>query len=140
MYQPLFTSAIPYMPQSVTAVETTTPSNTDCVVLVKWDPPNNTAETLVKHYIIDSPSGSVNTSRTSAATALDHCGVDTYIRIRAVDQCDHEGHSTDDTLTDLLELTDSTSVPATESIATTETGDDLNTCTCTSELLYLYIQ
>lgn len=105
-------SAIPGIPQRVTADRKTAPSNIHCVVLVQWDPPNNAAETLVKYYIVDFQSGTFVTTMTSV---LVQCGADSYIRIHAVDECDREGPSTDDTLAELLELVDSTSVPATES-------------------------
>ena len=113
----LSSAALPGIPQNVTA-NMIASSSDDCVILLQWMHPS-VAESSVNHYVIDSSSGRFITRDTSVEIALliHHCNSTTvpYIRIHAVDYCDRDGPSTNDTLG--LLLTNTTVVPpVTESI------------------------
>ena len=93
----------------MTAVKVVSVPVDDCVIIVQWMPPI-VAESSVKHYVVDSPSGSVITRNTSIRIALlvHHCKVDTYIRVHAVDHCDRNGSSTNGILAQVLTATHNT--------------------------------
>ena len=106
----LSSAAIPGIPQNVTANIRIALASEDCVILLQWMPPS-VAESSVNHYVIDSSSGRFITRDTSVEIALliHHCNSTTYIRIHAVDYCDRDGPSTNDTLG--LLLTNTTVLP-----------------------------
>ena len=106
-------AAVPGIPRHVTADIIALRSD-DCAILLQWMPPS-VAESSVKHYVINSPSGSFITRDTAVEITLliHHCNDSTYIRVHAVDYCDREGPSTNDTLG--LLLSNSTLPPVTGS-------------------------
>lgn len=117
----LFISALPGLPQNVTAVKIAPTPIDNCVIIVHWMPPKNAAESNITHYVIDSPFGTFITSNTSIEIALlvHHCEVQTYIRIHASDYCNRNGLQTNDILAQLLIIANATSVPLTSGTAFT---------------------
>ena len=106
--------ALPGIPQNVTANMISLTSE-DCVILLQWMPPS-VAKSSINHYVVDSSSGRFTTIDTSVKIALlIHNSTTYYIRIHAVDYCDRDGPSTNDTLGLLLTNT-TLSPPVTESI------------------------
>ena len=101
-------SAIPGIPQDVTAYKVTPSSGDDCIVVVNWKPPSNINMTHLKHYMVESPSGNFTTTKTANAAALliHHCRVksNTSITIHAIDRCDRNGVSSDNITIELLGL------------------------------------
>ena len=82
----------------------------NCVVLLQWSPPGD-GQDSVSHYVIDSPSGSFTTRDATIVPItlfVHNCDPTTCIRIHAVDYCDCDGPSTNDTLGQLLPAGDST--------------------------------
>ena len=86
-------------------------SGDDCIIVVNWNPPSNANTSLVKQYMVESPSGNHTTTKTAIAVALliHHCNVeaDTLIRIHAIDSCDRNGASSNNNITELLEVANS---------------------------------
>ena len=107
------TSAIPDIPQDVSAFKVTPSSGDDCIIVVNWNPPSNANTSLVKQYMIESPSVDYMTTKTAIAVALliHQCevGSNTHIRIHAIDSCNRNGTSSDNIITDLLETTNNSS-------------------------------
>ena len=117
------------MPQNVTAFKVIPPSGNDCIIVVNWNPPINAKPntSLIQQYVvvIESPSGNHTTTTTKIAVALfiHHCevGANTYIKIHAIDSCDRNGVSSDNNITDLLEVANKTlGSITTQQIPTTE--------------------
>ena len=86
------------MPQDPAAVEI--PSTLEpCVILIKWDPPNNINSLDVDHYIVHTSSQSemhtVNETST-LAVFLSPCAElrSLYINITAIDRCERVGVTT----------------------------------------------
>jgi hypothetical protein len=103
-------AALPDMPQKVTAFEITPPPGDNCIIVVNWNPPNNTNTSLVKQFKVESPAGNftTNTARTEIAVALlaHHCenGSNARIKIRAIDSCGRSGASSNDSIVIVTEL------------------------------------
>ena len=122
------------MPQNVTAFEVTPPPGDNCIIVVNWMPPNNTNISLVKQYKLESPAGNfiTYTARTEIAVALlaHHCenGSNARIRIHAIDSCDRNGASSNDSIViaELIErnVNSSSSVTTQHSIFTPRGLDD----------------
>jgi hypothetical protein len=98
------------MPQNVTAFEITPPPGDNCIIVVNWNPPNNTNTSLVKQFKVESPAGNftTNTARTEIAVALvaHHCedGSNARIKIQAIDSCGRDGASSSDSIVIVTEL------------------------------------
>ena len=110
-------SAVPEMPQNVKAFKSTVLPEADCVVIVQWNPPNNAAETSVQHYIVEHPSGKIETANITVKIPLliQHCETETFISIFAVDRCGRNGSRTNNILAELLGPTSGPkSMPATD--------------------------
>ena len=123
-------SAIPGIPQDVTAYIVTPSSGDDCIIVVSWKPPSNINMTLLRHYMVESLSGNFTTTKPAIAVALvnNHCQpellMNTSIRIHAIDYCDRNGASSDNVITKLLEVarnsTGSVTIHSTQTEPTTQ--------------------
>ena len=124
----------------------TPPSEDDCVIIVSWNPPSNENTTLVKNYMVQSPSGNLTTINTTASIIY-KCKFESnaQIGIRAIDSCHRSGTSSDNVITDLLETTNNSSGNVTteqssieiptngeiRGLKTISNGDKLTKGTCT---------
>ena len=117
-------TALPDVPQHVTAFEITPPPGDNCIIVVNWMPPSNTNSSLVKQYQLESPAGNfiTKTARTEIAVALlaHHCehGSNARISIHAIDSCGQNGASSNDSIVTVTELLDSLTVTTQHSIFT----------------------
>ena len=102
--------AVPATPQEVSAIKVTPPSEDDCIIIVNWNPPSNENTTLVKYYMVQSPSGNVTTINTKGSVIY-HCDLESnaQIRIHAIDSCHRSGTSSDNIIADLLETINNSS-------------------------------
>ena len=64
----------------------------------------------MKHYVVESPSGNLTTTKTAVSVIYD-CEIESnaQIRIYAVNSCDRDGASSDNTIAELLETTNNSS-------------------------------
>ena len=111
-------SALPDIPQDVSAIKVTPPSEDNCIVVVNWNPPSNANTSLVKKYTVESPSRNLTTTMTVDSVVYE-CEMESsdQVRIHAVDFCDRSGAISDSTIAQLLEVTGSITTsrnPATE--------------------------
>ena len=101
------------MPQDVTAIKVTPSTGDVCIIVVNWNPPSNVNISLVEQYMVESPSGNHTTTKTAIAVALliHRCnvGADTLIRIHAIDPRSRNGASSDNNVTELLEVANNSS-------------------------------
>ena len=116
------TSAVPDIPQDVSAFEVTLPSSGDnCIIVVNWNPPINANISLVKRYTVESSS------------VIFHCQVElnAEIEIRAIDSCGRGGASSSDNIiaiVDVLETANSSKSVTTDQPSTTDEQRWLNLC------------
>ena len=101
-YPLLLISAVPGVPQGVLAIKISPPSDLEenCVIIVNWNPPNTS---LVKEYMVESPSGNLTTTMTVDSVVYD-CEMESsdQVRIHAVDFCDRSGASSVNTIAGML--------------------------------------
>ena len=79
-------SAVPGVPQRISAAEISRPVNNICIILVTWDPPANSDPSDIDQYIIYVPSRNireVSSSTISTLTVL-NCGDDIHVQVAAV--------------------------------------------------------
>ena len=109
------------MPQDVSAIKVTPPLEDSCIVVVNWNPPSNANTSLVKKYVVESPSRNLTTTVTIDSVVYE-CGMESshQVRIHAIDSCDRSGASSDSTIAELLQVT--RSVSTSQSSATEEQG------------------
>ena len=64
-----------------------------CVILAEWNPPLNTEKEDVAFYMIQYPSGNMNStaSEVSFLVRIPTCTQDIEIRVSAVNRCGREG-------------------------------------------------
>ena len=93
----------------MTAVKEASLPDSDCVIHLQWQPPNNTEQTEIRNYIITIeykqgvPSTTPATSpHASLNLIVKGCARDAVIRVSAVDSCGREGLSSNGTLEELL--------------------------------------
>ena len=106
----LVISAVPDIPQDVSAFKVSPSSEGNCIIVVNWNPPSNANTTLVKQYMVESPFGNLTTMKTAVSVIYD-CEVesDAQIGIYTVDSCDRDGASSDNSIAELLETTNNSS-------------------------------
>ena len=115
----LLISEIPSTPRNVTAVKETTLPDSDCVIYLQWQPPNNTERTEIRNYTttIEYKRGIPSTPPATSLHAslnliVKSCASDAVLRVSAVDSCGREGPSSNGTLIELLVPNPVTSVTA----------------------------
>ena len=136
MITSLVISAVPGTPQGVSAIKVIPPSEDDCIIVINWNPPSNVNTSLVKQYMVESPSGNQTTTAIAVALLIHHCvvGSDTHVRIHAIDSCDRNGFSSDNVISELLEASSNSSgIVTTQDIVTPTTSGlrELNSDTMT---------
>ena len=80
----------------------------DCVIFVEWTVPENIKERDVDYYIVEFPSGSINSlnSYVTFAPHIHNCTSNIVIRLRAVSRCGAVGNYSEDIKPTLLEQQD----------------------------------
>lgn len=93
--------AVPGIPRDVRAVETAESTESDCIIVVTWDPPANTTD--VDHYIVSVPSRNISENNkllTTDPLRVRNCHNNISIHVAAVNHLGCEGQA--DVLASLL--------------------------------------
>ena len=91
-------SAVPGVPQNISAVEISRPTDNSCIILMEWDPPANSDASDIGQYnniIVYIPSRNIGKNISSSthtlhvtALTLSNCGDDIRVQVAAVN---HDG-------------------------------------------------
>ena len=83
-------AAAPGVPQSVSAAEISPPIGDTCIILVTWDPPANTDESNIDHYIVYVPSRNIMNdiffSSTISTLTVPNCHDGVRIQVAAMNR------------------------------------------------------
>ena len=124
MYGILHTSfsAVPGVPQRISATEISRPVDNICVILVTWDPPANSDVFDIDQYRVYVRSRNIRNDVSSSSTlttlTVMNCGVDIHIQVAAVS---HGCEGLNSSEIQLL-LLDIPTAPTASGSATTEGG------------------
>ena len=115
-------SAIPGVPQMISAVEIVQPRDNICIILVTWDPPANSDDSDVDQYRVYVPSRNIRndiSSSTISTLTLTNCGDDILIQVAAVNRVGCVGMNSSEVQLTLLDIP---SPPTDDGSTTTEGG------------------
>ena len=84
-------SAVPGVPQRISAAEISQPRDNLCIILVSWDPPANSGASDVDQYIVYVPSRNIEMTVQSSSSPLTtltvmNCGDDVRIQVAAMNR------------------------------------------------------
>ena len=96
---------VPDAPQNVRAAQISQDNDSNCIILVQWDPPTNVNESDIDHYIITVPSRNIVETESSAITALRirNCHSNDSIQVAAVNRFGCVGENSLQTRPSLLD-------------------------------------
>jgi hypothetical protein len=114
-------SAVPGVPQRISAKESSSPVDNICIILVTWDPPANSDESDVDQYIVYVPSRNIRdvSSSTISTFTVPNCGEDTRIQVAAMNRFGCVGMTSSEVQLALLDIP---TVPTEVGSSTTEDG------------------
>ena len=81
--------AVPGAPQNVRAAEVSEPTENVCIILVQWDPPANTDQSDIDHYIVYVPSRNIISDAersTISVLRVRNCRDGIHIQVAAVNR------------------------------------------------------
>ena len=120
-------SAVPGVPQRISAAEISQPRDNICIILVLWDPPANSNGSDVGQYIVYVPSRNIRNdilSSTLITLTLSNCGDDIRVQVSAVNGAGCVGMNSSE-----VQLTLLPAVPSDEGATTTTEGGSTTTTT-----------
>jgi hypothetical protein len=82
-------SAVPGVPQMISAAEISRPRDDLCIILVTWDPPANGDVSDIDQYIVYVPSRNIRdniSSSTISTVTVPNCGDDIRVQVAAVNR------------------------------------------------------
>ena len=101
-------SAVPGVPQRISAAEILRPRDNICIVLVIWDPPANSDTSDVDQYIVYVPSRNivmtVSSSSTLTTLTVPNCGDDIHVQVVAVNRDGCVGMNSSEVQLTLLDI------------------------------------
>jgi hypothetical protein len=106
-------SAVPSVPQRISAAEISRHSDNLCIILVTWDPPASSDASDFDQYIVYVPSRNIRDVSSSVITTLTvpNCDDDIRVQVAAVNRIGCVGMNSSEVQPDLL---DTQPTPATE--------------------------
>ena len=118
-------SAVPGVPQRISAAEISRPLDNLCIILVTWAPPTNVDPSDIDQYIVYIPSQSIKMTVSSSSIlstlTVPNCGDDIRVQVAAVNRDGCIGMNSSEVQPTLLDIPTASTSNGNES-ATTEGG------------------